>query len=362
MRSPDPSSTPCRLSALYPVVRIPLSWLIRLRVLAWESRLFRPGVATLIGFALAGRSALMAHASQTDLGRARTLEGDRQGNMVRGDSLPVKSRARVSRRRKSREALPALDPSVVRGFTRGSVAYERARPEYPDQARDFVARTFHLGPGKTVVEIGGGTGKWTRQLVHTGAEVIVVEPLPAMRRQLRRAVPGVQVLARRGEETRLPPASVDLVTVAQAMHWLEGPRALEEFDRILRPGGGVAVIYNERRERGVRGQQLRELLDRYRPPRARRYMSGAWKWAFRQSQTFAPLSLFRYKNQQVLDRDAMLDRYRSISFVSALSPRRQRVFFRALARVLDEEVLRTGSDRYTLHYHGKIFWTRRREG
>jgi ubiquinone/menaquinone biosynthesis C-methylase UbiE len=249
---------------------------------------------------------------------------------------------------------------VVRGFTRASLAYERARPEYPDQARDFVARTFQLGPGKTVVEIGGGTGKWTRQLVRTGAEVIVVEPVPAMHRQLRRAVPGVRVLARRGEETRLPSASADLVTVAQAMHWLDGPRALEEFDRILRPGGGVAVIYNERRERGVRGPQLRELLDRYRPRHARLYTSGAWKWAFRQSQTFAPLSLFRYKNQQVLDREAMLDRYRSISFVSALPPRRQRAFFCALARVLDEEALRTGSGRYTLHYHGKIFWTRRR--
>ena len=270
--------------------------------------------------------------------------------------------ARPGHRKSSRPApLRSLDPRVVRGFSRGSSAYERARPDYPDEAREFLVRTFGLGPGKTVAEIGAGTGKWTRQLSKTGAEVLAVEPLAAMRRKLRAAVPGVTVLARRGEETGLPEGSVDLVTVAQAMHWLDAPRALQEFRRILRPGGGVAIVYNERREQGVRGRRLRELMDRYRPRRSWKYTNGRWKWAFQEDPSFAPLRLFRYKNRQVFDKAGMLDRYRSISFVSALPPTRQRAFFRQLGDLLDEEAVRTKSESYTLHYHGKIFWTRRND-
>ncbi len=261
-----------------------------------------------------------------------------------------------------RPSLRKINPRVIRGFTRGSSAYERARPGYPDAARAFVTRTFTLGPEKTVVEIGAGTGKWTRQLVLTGAQVVAVEPLAAMRRQLRQAVPGVKVVPRRGEETRLPDASVDLVTIAQAMHWLDGPRALEEFRRILRPGGGVAVVYNERREQGVRGERLRSLLNRYRPRQYREYSSGRWKWAFREDPAFEPLRLFRFQNRQVLDREGMLDRYRSLSFVSALPERRRETFFRQLGILLDEEAARTRSDSFTIHYRGKIFWTRLKAG
>ncbi len=247
---------------------------------------------------------------------------------------------------------------MVRGFTAGSEAYEKARPDYPDEARAFLTRTFGLGPGKTIVEIGAGTGKWTRQLCATGGRVIAVEPLPAMRRRLRQAVPGVRVVARRGERTGLPAASTDLVTVAQAMHWLDAPRALEEFRRILRPGGGVAVVYNERRESGVRGKRMKALLDSYRPKRAWEYTSGRWKWALREDAAFEPLRLFRFPNRQLFDKAGMKDRYRSISFISALPPGRRAAFFRKLDRLLDEEAARTGSRHYTIHYHGKIYWTR----
>ena len=133
-----------------------------------------------------------------------------------------------------------IHPAAAAGFGRSAEAYERGRPGYPDAAVDRLVAAL---PGRRVVDLAAGTGKLTRALVARGCDVVAVEPVAEMRALIAppaRAVEGV------AEATGLPDASADAVTVAQAFHWFDGPRALAEIHRVLRPGGVLALIWNRR--------------------------------------------------------------------------------------------------------------------
>lgn len=127
--------------------------------------------------------------------------------------------------------------------------YERARPSYPAQAIAVLRRELGIGPGTRVCDLAAGTGKLTRLLAGTGADVVAVEPVPGMREQLRATSPDVEVLDGTAESIPLPDASVEAVTVAQAFHWFTFDVALAEIRRVLRPGGGLAIVFNNRDER-----------------------------------------------------------------------------------------------------------------
>lgn len=137
-----------------------------------------------------------------------------------------------------------VDPVSAR-FGAVAADYDRGRPSYPGAVLDRLAAVAGLGPGTDVLDLAAGTGKLTRQLVAAGASVVAVEPSPGMRDQLVASVPGVRVLDGTGEAIPLPDRSVDLVTVAQAFHWFRTVEALDEIHRVLRPGGWLALTWNE---------------------------------------------------------------------------------------------------------------------
>jgi ubiquinone/menaquinone biosynthesis C-methylase UbiE len=129
----------------------------------------------------------------------------------------------------------------------GSVAaeYERSRPMYPDEAVDWLVPEG----AQKALDLGAGTGKLTRSLVVRGLETVAVEPLEEMRETLRAALPGVRALDGTAEAIPMEDASVDLVTVAQAWHWIDAERALPEIARVLRPNGALVLVWNRRDER-----------------------------------------------------------------------------------------------------------------
>jgi SAM-dependent methyltransferase len=140
------------------------------------------------------------------------------------------------------------DPRVAPAAARfGDVAadYDRGRPAYPGAVLDALAAVAGAGPGADVLDLGAGTGKLTRQLVGLGASVVAVEPSAGMRAQLAMSVPGVPVLDGTAEAIPLADESVDLVTVAQAFQWFRTAAALDEIARVLRPGGWLALVWNE---------------------------------------------------------------------------------------------------------------------
>jgi SAM-dependent methyltransferase len=127
--------------------------------------------------------------------------------------------------------------------------YVRYRPSYPHALLDLLAKECGLGPGAAIADVGSGTGILTGLLLGYGADVIAVEPNAAMRAAAELALSKderFRSVDGSAEATGLPAASVDLVTAAQAFHWFDPARARAEFARILRPGGAVALIWNQR--------------------------------------------------------------------------------------------------------------------
>ena len=127
---------------------------------------------------------------------------------------------------------------AVQGFAGAGVAaaYDRGRPSYPAEAVAHVVGHGGIGPGRRVLDLAAGTGKLTRLLVPSGADVIAVEPVAEMRERLATITPPVDARDGTAESLPLDDASVDAVTVAQAFHWFDPPKALAEIRRVLRPG------------------------------------------------------------------------------------------------------------------------------
>lgn len=128
--------------------------------------------------------------------------------------------------------------------------YVRCRPGYPAELMDALRERAGLCSASTVADIGAGTGIFTALLLPHARAVFAIEPNAPMRAHAESALghdPRFHSIAAPAERTTLPDASVDLITVAQAFHWLDPVAASREFSRILQPGGQVALIWNERR-------------------------------------------------------------------------------------------------------------------
>lgn len=131
-----------------------------------------------------------------------------------------------------------------RSFETAAAEYERFRPEYPEEALRWAADRLGLGAGARVLDVGAGTGKLTRGLVALGFEAVAVEPGAAMLAQLREAVPEAEGHEGPAESIPLPDSSVDAAFAGQAFHWFDPGRALPELHRVIRPGGGLALLWN----------------------------------------------------------------------------------------------------------------------
>lgn len=133
---------------------------------------------------------------------------------------------------------------AAQGYAAADEDYERARPSYPTRAVELLLAELGIAPESTVLDLGAGTGKFTRLLRPTGATLLALEPVSAMRRHLADAVPEARVLDGTAESIPLPDGSVDAIVAATAFHWFKGDDALEEIARVLRPGGGLGLVWN----------------------------------------------------------------------------------------------------------------------
>ena len=133
------------------------------------------------------------------------------------------------------------------GFNNGAL-YDSARPNYPTEALEYFVSTFRLNVQVRVLDLGAGTGIFTRQLVPLVGSVTAVDPSASMREALAASIANVEILEGSDVAIPLEDESVDVVFVAQAFHWFDAPRALVEIRRVLTPNGGLGLIWNERDE------------------------------------------------------------------------------------------------------------------
>jgi ubiquinone/menaquinone biosynthesis C-methylase UbiE len=214
---------------------------------------------------------------------------------------------------------------AAHGFDTNADAYEASRPSYPAEAVAHVVGHGRISPGTRVLDLAAGTGKLTRLLVPTGAEVVAVEPVAAMRDRLARLLPGVEVLDGTAEALPLPAGSVDAVTVAQAFHWFDPPVALAEIHRVLRAGGHLFLVWNTRDRTHDWVRRFGELL--VDGPGAERpydsYYDVDYAAVVAAAGGFTPAERWEHAWEQPTDPDLLVARAESVSVVGTLPPDRR---------------------------------------
>ncbi len=248
-----------------------------------------------------------------------------------------------------------IHDTAAQAYAVASEAYERGRPSYPGEAVACVVDELGVGPSTTVVDLAAGTGKLTRLLVPTGARVVAVEPVTAMRTTLVAVVPGVDVVAGTAEALPLAPESVHAVTAAQAFHWFDRGEALAEIARVLGPNGGLAMLWNQRDESVPWVARLNDLMQ-WRTQPIPQYVDGLdWAESVAAVDAFTPLHHRQFANPHELDVESLVDRVRSTSYIANWPEPRQ-------ATLVDQvrHLVAGFPERFTLPHHTDVFWCHRR--
>jgi SAM-dependent methyltransferase len=251
-----------------------------------------------------------------------------------------------------------IHDAAAHGFSRAAASYEEGRPTYPSGAAGRLARELHMGPGRIALDLAAGTGKLTALLVGTGAEVVAVEPVDEMRAVLERELPGVRALAGTAEAIPLGAASVDAVAVGQAFHWFRGDEALVEIHRVLRPGGGLGLVWNVRDTSVPWVARLTEIMEPHRGE-APTHRTGAWRETVERSVLFGPLSHAEVRHVHRLTLEGVVARVASVSFVAALpQPEREAVLAEVRDLLASDPTTRSRAA-VELPYRTTVFWTKR---
>jgi ubiquinone/menaquinone biosynthesis C-methylase UbiE len=211
----------------------------------------------------------------------------------------------------------SVHPSVLAGFGSAAGAYDRVRPEYPPDAVAWLVERLRITAESTVVDLAAGTGKLTRALVPTGARVVAVEPVDDMRAHI-----ATESLSGYAEAMPFPDGFADAVTVGQAFHWFSTDRALTEIARVLRPEGGLGLIWNGRENDVPIQQAFTDIVEELRTNEAA-WKRDAWRDVLEASPLFGPIEETAVTWERKLDADELVELASSISFVAAAEPARR---------------------------------------
>jgi SAM-dependent methyltransferase len=240
------------------------------------------------------------------------------------------------------------------GYSSGADTYEAGRPGYPPVVLDWLRDMAGVDAGRSVLEVGAGTGAFTARLTATAARVCAVEPVEAMRLKLARRAPGALIVAGSAEALPLRDASMDAVVCAQSFHWFATGQALQEFERVLVPGGTLALVWNVRDASLPWVNRLLAMTDAY-TGEAPRYANGEWRRAFEGSRF---VEVDRRDASHVhtgpVERVVMA-RALSVSFVAALPAEERRALEERLRRFIAGEPALAGQGDVAFPYRTTMY-------
>jgi SAM-dependent methyltransferase len=253
----------------------------------------------------------------------------------------------------------AIHHAAETGYELAAADYERVRPSYPTRALAVLADALDLKPGQRVADLGAGTGKFTRLLALTGARVVAVEPVAAMRERLTEILPQVVAVAGVAEATGLPDGSVDAVVAAQAWHWFDGPAALTEIERITGPYGRLGLVWNTLDVSVPWVAEYSRIYQAWRTDELPVHTDGAWRATFEGRDGWKPLNSAYVANPYVTDREGVLGQALTSSRISTLAGAEREEIRRELLTVLDRHPETRGS-RIEIPYVTDVYWTAKR--
>lgn len=139
--------------------------------------------------------------------------------------------------------------NTVERFSDRVENYVKYRPGYPPEVLHLFRDEMNLRPHSVVADIGAGTGISAKIFLENGNKVLAVEPNELMRaaaNEFLRDFPNFRTIDGTAENTTLADDSIDFVVAAQAFHWFDEAKTRREFERILKDGGFVVLLWNER--------------------------------------------------------------------------------------------------------------------
>ena len=247
---------------------------------------------------------------------------------------------------------------TIKRFSNRVKNYVKYRPSYPNEMFDVFAGEMNWTTESIVADIGSGTGLSAKPFLERGNRVIGVEPNPEMRRAAEEFLgefPGFESRDGTAERTNLQTDSIDLVIAAQAYHWFDAKKASEEFKRILKPSGFVALIWNERLLDAngfliAYESLLKEFANDYDAVRHDRFDLARLQNEF--GATFAQAS---FPNAQLLDFQGLRGRMHSSSYMPPENDPRAAELSAKLKTLFDKYAEK---GRIGLLYQTNIFYTR----
>jgi SAM-dependent methyltransferase len=203
------------------------------------------------------------------------------------------------------------------GFSTQAGTYTQGRPDYPQAIGAWLSDTLGIDGHSTVVDLGAGTGKFSRLLAPLTSDLIAVEPVEAMRQEFAKTLPEVKVLQGTAQAIPLGDESVDVVVCAQAFHWFATQEALEEIHRVLKPGGRLGLVWNVRDESVDWVAEITRIITPYEGDTPR-FHTGDWRKPF-DGRLFSPpqMTTLGYSHGGPAE-TVIMNRFLSVSFIAAL--------------------------------------------
>ena len=213
--------------------------------------------------------------------------------------------------------MTGVHTSAQQGFSTQAVTYAQGRPDYPRQLTGWLADALQISAQSTVIDLGAGTGKFTRLLSSLAPTLIAVEPVAAMGAQLAKLLPDVRLVDGTAESIPLATASADALVCAQAFHWFSTRAALAEIHRVLKPDGRLGLVWNVRDESVDWVAAITEIITPYEGDTPR-FHSGRWREAFT-GEYFSDPEMICFPYSHVgSPQEVIMDRFLSVSFIAAL--------------------------------------------
>lgn len=156
--------------------------------------------------------------------------------------------------------------SHTRLFSERAAIYVKHRPTYPPELIQYIQQHTRLTAGATAADIGAGTGIFSALIAEKVQQLYCIEPNDAMRQQCQQYLSSYHnchIIAGTAETTGLPDGSIDVISVAQAFHWFDIPRALQEFRRIAKPDAQLLLIWNDRAKDTPFMQQYEQAIETF---------------------------------------------------------------------------------------------------